>query len=289
MKVVMSGASGFVGRNFIENAGNLEVIPVSLQEIQPQDLDFRGAGTVLHLAACAHRMEGAPDQEYRQVNTTLTLRFAQAAKDAGVKHFVFVSTAKVYGEETTAGQVYTELSNCNPCDGYSVSKLKAEEGLIAIEDPGFKVTIVRVPLVYGKYVRANMLNLIKLVERRKIIPLGGIENSRSMVCVTNLCALLHMIIQTRQEGVFLATDIRSLSTSELVRLISVAMNKKTVLLKIPQWLQRLMRRIAPGIGRRLFGSFVLDSTLTRRVLQFSPPCNPEAGIREMVEWYMKNR
>lgn len=115
----------------------------------------------------------------------------QLAKESCVKHFVFMSTVKVYGEETD--------SICKPEDEYGKSKLKAELELQKLEDEDFKVSIIRTPIVYG------VKSLINLV------------NKRSMVYIGNLCHLVYEIIT---QGIFLASDDEPLSTSRLIELVA---------------------------------------------------------------------
>ncbi len=113
---------------------------------------------VFHLSALVHQMGGASVSEYERVNVAQTLELAQKAKKSGAKHFVFMSTVKIYGEETDS--VYTESSECKAEDEYGKSKLKAERELLKLEDENFKVSIIRTPIVYGYGVKANIKSLV---------------------------------------------------------------------------------------------------------------------------------
>ena len=98
--VMVTGASGFIGRQFCQMyADAYSLIPVSLRQTTPESLDFKGVDAVLHLAALVHQMHPVPQANYFDINTHLTLRLARAAKQAGVGHFVFYSTIKVYGTD----------------------------------------------------------------------------------------------------------------------------------------------------------------------------------------------
>lgn len=117
------------------------------------NLDCSSVDIVFHLAALVHQMGGASAEEYERVNVSQTLELAKRAKKAGVKQFIFMSTVKVYGEETN-----TKYSECYPEDEYGKSKLKAELELLKLEDENFKISIIRTPIVYGFGVKANIKN-----------------------------------------------------------------------------------------------------------------------------------
>lgn len=287
MKIILTGASGFIGKNIIENFSEFEIVPFSLRTKQISDIDFSNIDIVIHLAALVHQMKGAPEADYFKINSELTFNIASIAKNNGVKHFIFLSTVKVYGETTKEGFPWNEYSECKPTDPYGKSKLEAENRISALSDNNFQVSIIRTPLVYGKGVKGNVFSLMKLVEKINLLPLGGIENKRTMVYVKNLIALINRIIEKKQSGIFLAGDDTSMSTSKMVTIISSAMSKKIILFKIPKFILKLLVLITPNILERLYGSLELDCSFTNKKLNYKPPFSSEQGIKEMVQWYLK--
>lgn len=287
MTILITGSSGFVGTNFISMAPDLHTQGVDLLTQKVAETDFTGIDAVLHLAALVHQMKGAPEEQYFKVNRDLAYEVAQRAKEQGVQQFVLMSTAKVYGESTTTGGYRNEDSACNPTDPYGSSKLEAERLIRGLEDETFRVAIVRSPLVYGAGVKANMFNLVKLVDRFPVLPLGGIRNERSMIYIGNLVALLKEVMLQQASGIFIAGDRSPLSTTSLVRYISESLGKKRINFKMPKPLRWLIRVVKPSFTDRLYGSLVLDNSNTNRKLNFTPPYTSEQGIREMVEWYRK--
>jgi len=285
IKLIITGSSGFIGTNFTKNTNDLSIVEVDLLTQNVDDINFAGIESILHLAALVHQMKGAPEEQYFKINRDLALEVAKKAKSQGVKQFVFMSTAKVFGESTTGKPAWDENSECHPQDAYGKSKFEAEKLLLDLQDEHFKVAVVRSPLVYGVGVKANMYNLVKLVNQCPILPLGGISNVRSMVFVGNLVALLKHIIQSQAAGIFIAGDKQPLSTTQLTKLIAKASQKKIVLIKIPGFIRNLVKAIKPSIVERLFGSLELDNNSTNKKLGFIPPYSSEDGIREMVEWY----
>ncbi|MCD4667122.1 MAG: NAD-dependent epimerase/dehydratase family protein, partial [Sulfurimonas sp.] len=189
MKVLLTGSNGFIGNYFKDNYENkYNINTFSFLNDNFQDLDLQNTDTIIHLSALVHQMGGASEKEYEKVNVTQTLNLANKAKENGVKHFIFMSTVKVYGEETKTA--YKEDSSCNPQDDYGKSKLKAEIELQKLENDNFKISIIRTPIVYGYGVKANIKSLINLVDKVSVLPFADIENKRSMVYVGNLCYLI---------------------------------------------------------------------------------------------------
>jgi UDP-glucose 4-epimerase len=287
--VTITGSSGFVGTNFIKNAHDINIKEVDLLNQKVNEVNFISIDSVLHLAALVHQMKGAHEEQYFKINRDLAYEVAKKAKAQGVKHFVFMSSAKVFGESTTGKPGYDENSECNPLDPYGKSKYEAEMLLIGLQDENFKVAVVRSPLVYGVGVKANMYNLVKLVDKFPLLPLGGIRNHRSMVYVGNLVALLQHIIKTQASGVFIAGDRAPLSTTELTHIIATSFPKKIFLITIPLFVRWIATKWKPAIVDRLFGSLELDNSSTNKRLSFTPPYSTEDGIREMVEWYKKSK
>jgi nucleoside-diphosphate-sugar epimerase len=287
MIVTITGSSGFVGSNFVRMSPELEIREIDLLVRNIDQVDFHGSDSVLHLAALVHQMKGAAEEEYYRINRDLAFNTAMRAKDHGVRHFVLMSTVKVYGESNISGVAFDEESQCHPSEPYSKSKFEAENLIRDLEDDNFKVAIVRSPIVYGAGVKANMLSLIRLVQRFPLLPLGGINNERTMVYAGNLVAMIKAIISGRKSGIFLAADEVALSTTQLILLIAKAMNKKIYLFKIPEIVVSFMKLISPGIIDRLFGSLVFDNRKTIALLGLRLPFSTEEGIREMVSWYLE--
>ncbi|WP_419777618.1 NAD-dependent epimerase/dehydratase family protein [Malaciobacter marinus] len=283
-KLLITGSSGFVGSHFIEKySSKYDIKTFSFRKDDLSTLDCSNIDVVFHLSALVHQMAGASASEYERVNVTQTLELAKKAKKSGVKHFVFMSTVKVYGEETTS--VYTENSECKAEDEYGKSKLKAERELLKLEDESFKVSIIRTPIVYGYGVKANIKSLVNLVNKVPILPFGKIVNKRSMVYIGNLCHLVDEVIGTTEvalPSVFLASDDEPLSTSRLCELIAKSLNKKVYLIKVP-FFESLLKRLKPSFHKRLCGSLEVDNRITKKRLNLSNPYSVEEGIGFMIK------
>ena len=282
MNLLITGSSGFVGSYFIKNySSNYDIKTFSFRKDNIDTLDCSNIDVVFHLSALVHQMGGASKEEYEKVNVTQTLELAKKAKESGVKHFVFMSTVKVYGEETN--KKYTESSICNPEDEYGKSKLKAEQELLGLSDEGlgFRVSIIRTPIVYGYGVKANIKNLVTLVNKIPILPFAKIENKRSMVYIGNLCHLVDEVITQKKSGIFLASDDEPLSTTRLIELIANGLGKKVYLIKVP-FFESLLKLVKPSFHKRLYESLEVDNTQTKEMLRFENKYSVEEGIRLML-------
>lgn len=281
MKILITGSNGFIGSYFTNKYGDTyNIQKFSFLHDDFNTLNLNTIETVLHLSALVHQMGGASAAEYERVNVTQTLDLAKKAKQDGVKQFVFMSSVKVYGEESKS--VYTETSECSPEDPYGKSKLKAEYKLQELEDESFKVSIIRTPIVYGFGVKANIRNLMRLIKRFSILPFGDIHNKRSLVYVGNLCHLVSEVIKQNKNGIFLASDDQPLSTTKLIELMANRLDKKVYLLKIPLFKQ-LLKVLRPSFYKRLFESLEIDNNLTKNKLQFNNPYTIEEGIYNMIK------
>ena len=281
MDTLLTGSSGFIGNYFFNHYyTSYNIKTFSFRNDDFLTLDLSSIETIVHLSALVHQMGGASKEEYEKINVIQTLDLAKKAKESGVKHFIFMSTVKVYGEENSVP--YKEVSECNPQDEYGRSKLKAEKELLKLENDKFRVSIVRTPIVYGYGVKANIKNLTNMIKKISILPFGNIKNKRSMVYVGNLCHLVDTIIKQQKYGIFLAGDDKPLSTTELCDLIAQNLNKKVYLVKVP-FFEFFLKLVKPSFHKRLFESLEVDNSFTKQKLKLENPYSIEDGIRFMLD------
>lgn len=313
MRALITGATGFVGRSLCESLllhdielrgtvwtaesptnllAGVKATPI--ESIGP-DTDWsealHGIETVIHLAARVHVMDeicGDPLTAYRQVNVAGTENLARQAAAQGVKRLIFLSSVKVHGEETEIP--YTEQLHPAPQDPYGVSKLEAENILRKISaETGLEVVIIRPPLIYGPGVKANFLNLLKIVDMGLPLPLASITNARSLLYLGNLIDAIILCIDHPQAAgqVFLVNDGEDVSTSELIRRVATALDRRAWLLPFPPSLMRLAGKLTGKSMAvdRLLGSLVIDGGKIRRELGWTPPYTMADGLAATAKWY----
>ncbi len=282
-RILITGEDSFIGKNFIRYSKFRDIKEVSLITNTPEEIDFSSYDVLLHLVAIVHQSQRIDDSEYFKINRDLCISVAEQAKKAGIKQFIFLSTIKVYGQFSSGSDPWNEFSYCNPDDAYGRSKYEAELALRKLESENFIVSIIRTPLVYGKGVRANMKNIIKLVDKFTVLPFGRVKNKRNFTYVENLVELIDRIIELKASGVFIAMDDEPLSTTELVKLISSALDKKTILIPVPLFIINAGKAIMPRIFDRLYGSFMLDNSHTKNTLGYKPLITAREGITRTVK------
>jgi UDP-glucose 4-epimerase len=264
--ILVTGATGYVGKSFIEKySDTYNIQTFSLQKSQLDTLDLTNVKIILHLAALVHQMHGAEASEYERINVKYTIDLAQKAKDAGVEQFIFMSSIAVYGEGET---LLKENTSCSPVSEYGKSKLIAEQELEKLTSDSFVISIIRPPMIYGYNAPGNIKSLINILKKIPILPLGGINNQRSFIYIENLTSMIDKIILLQKGGVFLATDDRSISTTELILLLLKNMNKMVYLIKVP-YFSNILKYFNLKIYNRLYGDLIIDNTLTKNNLNFN--------------------
>ena len=302
MKILLTGATGFVGRAVNENLKEYSVnltsrkaptdFPDNFYIKTISDLEdftdcLEDVDVVIHAAARVHQMNNQssdPMSDYIETNCSGTLNLARQAVKSGVKRFIFISTIKVNGEKTFKGSPFRFDDPRNGSDPYSLSKSKAEEGLIEISrESELEFTIIRPPLIYGPGVKANFRSLMMLAAKNLPLPFGNFNNKRSFVSLKNLVDLILTCINHPKAAnqVFLVSDDYDISTSELVIKLSVAFGNKPRLMKVNL---NFLKAIAKVLNKRdvidrLCDDLQIDIEHTKKTLNWKPIISINEGIK----------
>jgi nucleoside-diphosphate-sugar epimerase len=318
--VLITGATGFIANHLIPLLikqdwliktvirSESHQLPARVNPVNVGSIDgttdwrniLQGINTVIHLAARAHILQEQafnPEAEFFKVNTEGTANLVKQSIEAGVKHFVFISS--IGAMATISNQPLTENSPCQPDTPYGRSKLQAEQALINLASQSSMTwTILRPTLVYGSGNPGNMERLIKLINRGLALPFGLVNNRRSFVYVGNLVdAIATTLTHPKATNqIFLVSDGQDLSTPELIRKIAYHMRRPCNLLPVPPSLLKLVGYLGDTIQNlsqkpislntstidRLLGSLFIDSSHIQTTLKWQPPFSIDQGLEQTL-------
>lgn len=280
MKVLVTGASGFVGaaiagvlsrRGYAVRAGTRDlariaagpgITPWALPDLAAP-VDWRphldGVDAVVHAAGLAHQPPGADEASMLRLNADAAGELATAAAAAGIDRFVLISSIRAI-TGAAAGSVLAETDMARPTDPYGRSKL-AGEHLVREALPA--AVILRPPVVHGAGAKANMARLARLARLHLPLPLGGLTGRRSVVSDRNLAAATAFVLTTSQARgeLFHVDDGRPLTLPEMIAVMRRALGRGPALFSLPSGLeQRLMRLGAPAFHDQLCCDLVVSSS-----------------------------
>lgn len=323
MKILLTGATGFIGQKLvryllehtdatlqlavrkqcdigISDALNIQRVGVITVGDISLEANWNSALTdcevVIHAAGRVHVInEEAPDSlhAFREVNVEGTLKLARQAIEAGVRRFIFLSSIKVNGEYTQSGIPFGPDDEVMPEHPYSISKYEAEKGLMDLaEKSQMEVVIIRPPLVYGPGVKGNFLYMIHWLQKKTPLPLGALKNNRrSFVSVDNLVDFIATCVNHPKAAnqIFLVSDDDDLSTTLLLRKIRRLLGNPIPLLPVPSW---LLNSAAGMIKKRsemmrLSGSLQVDISKSQKLLNWEPIESVDNALYRTIQDYRK--
>ena len=268
-KILITGANSYIGTSFEKYMAqwpeDYQVDTVDMIDGTWREMSFAGYDTIYHVAGIAHSDSGKISPEkaklYYAVNTDLTIETAKKAKADGVKQFIFMSSAIVYGESAPIGKtkVITRDTPVSPANSYGDSKVQAENGILPLNDDSFKVVILRPPMIYGPGSKGNYPVLSKLAQKLPVFP--KVNNQRSMLYIENLMEFVRLMVENEEEGIFWPQNAEYSNTTELVQMIAQAHGKKLLIIPGFTWALKLLSHIT-GLVNKAFGSLSYAANLS---------------------------
>lgn len=267
-RILITGINSYLGgrfRQYMEQFPDYATVSISMRDGSWRGEDFTGFDVVYHVAGLAHSDNGriSPEkaQKYYEINTDLTKELANKAKREGVKQFIFMSSAIVYGDSAPIGRRrrIDRSTVCTPANCYGDSKLQAELGLRRLEDKNFRVVILRPPMIYGPGCKGNYPVLSLFAQRLPVFPY--VDNERSMLFVDNLMAFVKLMIDNEESGTFFPQNAEYSNTSELVRMIAEAHGKKLILVRGFTWALKFLGFFTALVDKA-FGSLSYDMSMS---------------------------
>ena len=285
-KILITGANSYIGTSFSDYLAQwpeeYRVDTLDMLDESWRQADFSDYDSVFHVAGIAHADTGsiseAQRELYYRVNTDLTIETAAKAKADGAKQFIFMSSAIVYGSSAGLGKSkhITRDTPVSPANCYGDSKVKAEEGILPLNGDGFRVVVLRPPMIYGPGSKGNYPVLARLAGALPVFP--KVENQRSMLYITNLMEFVRLMIVHEEQGIFWPQNDEYTNTTRMAQLIAATHGKKLVAVPGFTWALKLLG-CATGLVNKAFGSLTYDQSISEykenyRIVNF------EDSIRE---------
>ena len=313
MKILITGSNGFLGqylcqflaeKNYSILAQTRKAQTFALPNISNinfdlndnlHNIDLSQVEVIIHCAGRAHIMNEtstSPLDAYRQTNVQGTLNLAKKAVQSGVKRFIYLSSIKVNGEETRETPFKPDdLFKSN--DPYGVSKYEAEQELLELaKNAKLEVVIIRPVLIYGPHVKANFKNMINLANKKIPLPIGCLDNKRSLVSVYNLADLIEVCLThpNAKNEIFLVSDQDDISVKQLFEKLAYYQNNKLLMIPVPKSLISLLASLVgkKAVASRLCSELVVDTSKNTKLLDWTAPYSVDASLEKMFNTTHKN-
>lgn len=301
MKIAITGASGFVGSNllpYLQNAGyttigvsrNPRENEISYEELTTET--WNNANAIVHLAGKAHDLKKTlNDSDYYEINYELTKKLFDQFLVSNAQQFIYISSVKAVADSVDG--ILSEDEVPNPVTAYGKSKLMAENYILANIPADKQVYILRPCMIHGPGNKGNLNLLYTIVKKGFSWPLAAFENQRSFLSIDNLCFVIQELLNSNDipSGIYNVADDASLSTNELIGLISKSQNKLPKTLAIPKKLISLLAKIGDVLHlplnserlQKLTESYVVSNDKIVKAIGKPLPISAEEGFKKTFQ------
>jgi dTDP-glucose 4,6-dehydratase len=314
MKLLVTGAAGFIGSNFVRywvnhhpddtvvaldvltyagNRPNLDDVADRVPFVHGDigDLDLiaevlaeHQIDVVVNFAAESHNSLAILDPaRFFRTNVLGTQTLAEAARRHGVSRFHHISTCEVYGDlPLDSDELFTEDTPYRPRTPYNASKAGADHAVRAyVETFGLPATITNCCNNYGPFQfpeKVIPLFTAKALDNLSLPLYASTQNRREWLHVDDHCRAIELVLQHGEVGeTYNVGSGVEASIEEIADAVLAATGR-------PQSLKEIVPD-RPGHDRR----YLLDSSKIRKALGWEPTVGFAEGLTATVEWYADNR
>lgn len=259
MKILITGNTGYVGncvKNYLSKKTDYSIDTVSLRGEKWLSINFSEYDIIFHCAGITPK-SGICDDLFFKVNRDITFKLAQKCKNAGVRHFIYLSSMAVYGVKPSVKDgIISKNTLCKPDTAYGKSKYEGEKLINSLFDEDFNVSIIRTPSIYGKGSTDYFNQYYSIIKKLPIIPYAFRQCKRSAIHIDNLCELTYLIINRSEYGIFCPSDAHALSTTEYIQSLQPC--------KLSRILGKMLELVCSNmsVANQIWGSIAYDNSLT---------------------------
>lgn len=322
-KVLITGASGFVGYHLIEQAlacgykvyaavrrsssvDHLKGFNVNYTHLNYSDVDAlrkdiidNGYDYIIHASGTT---KAKTLRDYNLVNATYSQNLALASVGTQVKKFIFVSSLAAIGPLTHINGRIAANQQPNPVTSYGLSKLQAETYLKEIE--GLPLLVIRPTAVYGPREK-DIFILFNSMNKGLEPYIGNFDQRLSFVYVKDLAAvILKALESTLTHQSYNISDGQGYDRFALANYAKSLLSKKTVKFHIPLVIVRMLASFldflyarstaTPALNKEKLAeltavNWICDIEKARMELGYTPEYNLEQGLAETMKWYRDNK
>lgn len=320
MKVLVTGASGFIGREIVSELSdlNFEVIKAAGKKSKAKDFyklniaereDLRileevgAVDAIIHSAGLAHQFGKTSKEDFFAVNARGTEHVCETAVKLRAKHFILISSVSVYGHTHKKKYGIGENAECRPSGFYAESKLESERVARKVcGENEIPLTILRPSTVIGEGDCGNVARLIRLIDKKRFIWIGKGENSKSLVYkkdVARACAAV-MSKKTQETEIF-NVSAEPIRMKEIVSLIAENLGRKVPQFYLPDGVLRSflqaglkirnaakMRNLLETIEKWV-AEDVYPADKLKRAYKFAPDVSAAEALRRETDWYKNEK
>lgn len=309
MNLLLTGANGFVGKNFINyfiqnteyhllcltrkksnNIANPRIKWVLIDDFNEKinwDKHLSNINCVIHLAGQAHTKNSKKDKKFLQANYIATKKLAKECIKNEIDKFIFLSSIKVNGEFTLSNKPFTVEDTPSPKNIYSKYKYKIEIMLNELfKEKKISLGIIRSPIIYGPLVKANFNLMLNIIRFRIPIPFAAFKNKRSFISVDNLCDFILCFINHRDYlfDTYLISDDNDISTNELLYKISLVYKKKLLIYNLPKIIIVLVFKML-GLNsylNKMYSNLQVDIDHAKNKMSWKPRYKMDYSLNQLL-------
>jgi len=314
MKILITGINGFVGTNFTNSwFRNHKIYGLDIHQPEKEGVErifgwdelgkVPPVDAIVHLAGKAHDTKNTSEaQVYFDVNTGLTQKIFDYFLQSDARTFIFFSSVKA-AADSVPGDVLMEDVVPSPVGPYGESKIRAEEYILkklstmGDQHSAKSVFILRPCMIHGPGNNGNLNLLYSVVKKGIPWPLGAYENRRSFCSIGNISYVVEQLIvkENIESGIYHVGDDESLSTNELIRLISESVGKKSHIWQLPKGFMNVATAIGGALKlplnkerlRKLTENYVVSNAKIKGALGIDKmPVSAKEGMRRTLKSFI---